>query len=162
LGFQLGLLKRPGTPRNEDAAEGAAAALRKQTRTTPIVFEGNSDSRVSGLGGTFNVVERWKLLELALNAIGYLPHHTLPADVPRLSSQVRKKIGDIQASFPAGVQSPYFNDEFGDVFGIVYAFTADGFTLPQLKHVVEDAREQLLSVPGIGKVDLLGKQDKRI
>jgi multidrug efflux pump len=91
-----------------------------------------------------------------------LKDDTLPADVPRLWYQVRKKIGDIQASFPAGVQSPYFNDEFGDVFGIVYAFTADGFTLPQLKHVVEDAREQLLSVPGIGKVDLLGKQDERI
>jgi len=73
--------------------------------------------------------------------------------VPELWYQVRKKVGDIATSFPAGVQGPFFNDEFGDVFGIVYAVTGDGFTLPELKHVTEDIREQLLAVPG---VDLLG------
>jgi multidrug efflux pump len=82
--------------------------------------------------------------------------------VPDLFYQVRKKIGDIKANLPDGIQGPYFNDEFGDTFGIVYALTADGFSLPELKHVAEDVREQLLTVPGVGKVELIGQQDERI
>ncbi len=87
---------------------------------------------------------------------------TPPGAVPGLWYQVRKKIGDIQGQFPAGVQGPFFNDEFGDVFGILYAVTGDGFTLPQLRHVLEDVRESLLTVPGIGKVQLFGTQEERI
>ncbi len=91
-----------------------------------------------------------------------LKDSTPPGMVPDLWYQVRKKIGDIQQTLPQGVQGPVFNDEFGDVFGIVYAVTGDGFTLPQLKHVAEDIREQLLSVPGVGKIDLIGTQDERV
>jgi multidrug efflux pump len=87
---------------------------------------------------------------------------TPPAAVPGLWYQVRKKIGDMTSTLPDGVQGPNFNDEFGDVYGIVYGFTADGFTLPALRHVVEDVREGLLSVPGVGKITLLGAQDERI
>ncbi len=87
---------------------------------------------------------------------------TPPARVPDLWYQVRKKVGDIQATLPSGVQGPYFNDEFGDVYGIVYGFTGAGFSLPELRHVVEDVREQLLGVPGVGKIALLGAQDERI
>ena len=65
-------------------------------------------------------------------------------------------------TLPPGVQGPYFNDEFGDVFGIIYAFTGDGFTLPQLRHVVEDVREDLLPVPGVGKIGLVGDQEERL
>jgi multidrug efflux pump len=87
---------------------------------------------------------------------------TPPKLVGDLFYQVRKKIGDIRGSFPDGVQGPFFDDEFGDTFGIIYAFTADDFTLPELKHVVEDVREQLLTVPGVGKVELVGAQDERV
>jgi multidrug efflux pump len=76
--------------------------------------------------------------------------------------QTRKKIGDIANTLPSGVQGPYFNDEFGDTYGILYAITGDGFTLPELKHIAEDVREQLLPVPGVGKVALFGQQDERI
>jgi len=82
--------------------------------------------------------------------------------VPDLFYQVRKKVGDIRGILPDGVQGPNFNDEFGDTFGIVYALTADGFTLPELKHVAEDLREQLLSVPGVGKVVLVGQQQEQV
>ena len=75
---------------------------------------------------------------------------------------MRKKVGDIAPTLPQGVQGPYFNDEFGDVFGIIYAFTGDGFTLPQLRHVVEDVREDLLSVPAVGKISLVGDQEERL
>ncbi len=87
---------------------------------------------------------------------------TPPRRTSELWYQVRKKLADLAPSLPAGVQGPYFNDEFGDVFGLVYALTADGFTLPELKHVAEDVRERLLSVPGVAKVQLLGQQDERI
>ena len=76
-----------------------------------------------------------------------LRDETPPAEVPDLLYQVRKKVGDIAPTLPPGVQGPYFDDEFGDVFGIVYAFTGDGFSLPELRHVVEDVREELVTVP---------------
>jgi multidrug efflux pump len=87
---------------------------------------------------------------------------TPPSQVEGLWYQVRKKVGDIAPTLPQGVQGPYYNDEFGDVFGIVYAFTGDGFSLPQLRHVVEDVRESLLSVPGVGKISLIGDQEERL
>ena len=91
-----------------------------------------------------------------------LKDSTPPRRVPDIWYQARKKITDIGASLPRGVSPPLFNDEFGDLFGIVYAFTSDGFTLPQLRHVVEDARQDLLSVPGVAKINLLGEQPERI
>jgi len=91
-----------------------------------------------------------------------LKDDTPPRQVPDLWYQVRKKIGDIASTLPQGLQGPYFNDEFGDVFGIVYAFSGEGFTLPELRHVVEDVRERLLTVPGVGKIQLLGDQEERL
>jgi multidrug efflux pump subunit AcrB len=51
--------------------------------------------------------------------------------------QVRNMINDIKAQFPQGVQGPFFNDDFGDVYGNVYAFTSDGLTPRQLRDYVE-------------------------
>ena len=87
---------------------------------------------------------------------------TPPKLVQGLFYQVRKKVGDIAGSFPEGVQPPAFNDEFGDVYPLVYALTGDGFTLPELKHVAEDVRESLVHVPGVGKVMLVGQQTEQI
>ncbi|MFN4278370.1 MAG: efflux RND transporter permease subunit [Ferrovibrio sp.] len=85
---------------------------------------------------------------------------------PRLVSdiwyQVRKKVGDVRHTLPQGVQGPFFNDEFGDTFGTIYAFTADGFTHRELKDYVEDVREELLRIRDVGKADLLGVQPERI
>ena len=76
--------------------------------------------------------------------------------------QVRKHIGDIKGDLPSGVQGPFFNDEFGDVFGNVYAFTADGLSFRQLRDYVERVRTDILKVPSIGKMELLGTQDEEI
>jgi multidrug efflux pump subunit AcrB len=76
--------------------------------------------------------------------------------------QVRKKIGDIRGSLPSNVQGPFFNDEFGDVYGVIYAFSADGFSYRELKDHVEGVRQQLLRVPNVAKVDLFGVQDEKI
>src|SRR5262249_6022484 len=75
---------------------------------------------------------------------------------------VRKKISDIRGTFPAGVVGPAFNDEFGDTYSIVYAFTADGFTQRQLRDYVENVRSKLLHVADVSKIDIFGAQDEKI
>ena len=84
------------------------------------------------------------------------------ADVPDLWYQVRKKVGDIKNQLPAGVQGPFFNDEFGDTYAIIYAFTADGFSHRELRDHVDNMRAELLRVPDVAKVDLVGTQDEKI
>ena len=76
--------------------------------------------------------------------------------------QVRKTVGDMRHTLPAGVVGPGFNDEFGDTFGIIYGFTSDGFTQRELRDRVEDIRSQLLLVPDVSKIELLGAQDEVI
>jgi multidrug efflux pump len=87
---------------------------------------------------------------------------TPPAAVPDVFYQVRKKIGDIRHTLPAGVQGPFFNDEFGDVFGNIYALTAEGLDYPGLKDTAERIRDDLLRVPHVGKVEIFGIQDEKI
>src|SRR5262249_20720227 len=75
---------------------------------------------------------------------------------------VRKSIGAMRHTLPAGIVGPGFNDEFGDTFGIIYGFTADGFTRRELRDYVEDARSKLLNLPDVSKIEILGAQDERI
>jgi multidrug efflux pump subunit AcrB len=82
--------------------------------------------------------------------------------VPDIWYQVRKNIGDMRGSLPAGVIGPGFNDDFGSTFGIIYAFTADGFSFRELRDYVEAARSRLLHVPDVSKIEILGAQDERI
>ncbi len=76
--------------------------------------------------------------------------------------EVRKKVGDMRHTLPQGIVGPFFNDEFGDTFGIIYAFTADGFSHRELRDAVENARSELLLVPDVSKIDILGAQDEVI
>jgi multidrug efflux pump len=76
--------------------------------------------------------------------------------------QVRKKLGDIRYTLPQGVLGPFFNDEFGDTFGSIFALSADGFTYAELKDYADFVRQRLLAVPQVSKVDLLGVQDEKI
>jgi multidrug efflux pump len=94
--------------------------------------------------------------------IFFAKDNTPPAQVPEVYYQVRKKIGDIRHTLPAGVQGPFFNDEYGDVFGNIYALTAEGFDYPQFKDAAERIRDELLRVPGVGKVEIFGIQDEKI
>ena len=83
-------------------------------------------------------------------------------EVPDIWYQVRKSIGDMRHTLPAGVVGPGFNDEFGDTFGIIYGFTADGFTHRELRDYVEDVRSRLLQIPDVSKIEVLGAQDEKI
>jgi len=84
------------------------------------------------------------------------------ADVADIWYQVRKKVGDIKDTLPQGTLGPWFNDEFGDTYGIVYGFTSDGFSSRELRDYVEDIRSRLLQIPDVSKIDMLGVQDERI
>ena len=87
---------------------------------------------------------------------------TPPNEVASLWYQTRKKIGDIRQSLPAGVQGPYFNDEFGDVYGTIYALSADGFSDEELRVHAEALRSRLLRVPDVAKVELFGVQAEKL
>ena len=87
---------------------------------------------------------------------------TRARDVVPTWLQVRNMINDIWYQFPQGVQGPFFNDRFGDVYGNIYAFTADGLTPRQLRDYVEHVRTQVLTVPNAGKVELIGARDEAI
>jgi multidrug efflux pump subunit AcrB len=87
---------------------------------------------------------------------------TPAAIVPDMWYQVRRRVADIRHTLPQGVAGPFFNDDFGDTFGIIYGFTADGFTQRELRDYVEAARSRLLLVPDVSKIELLGAQDERV
>jgi multidrug efflux pump subunit AcrB len=86
-----------------------------------------------------------------------------PAEVvPDMWYEVRKRVGDMRHTLPQGVVGPGFNDDFGDTFGMIFGFTADGFTRRELRDYVESARSRLLRVPDVTKVEILGAQDEVI
>src|SRR5688572_3116179 len=83
-------------------------------------------------------------------------------DIAPLWYQVRKKIGDIQPTLPSDVVGPFFNDEFGDTFGNIYALTGKGFDYAVLKDYAERIELELQRVPDVGKVKLVGLQDEKV
>ncbi|MFS2002324.1 efflux RND transporter permease subunit [Duganella sp. CT11-25] len=85
-----------------------------------------------------------------------------PKEVAQSWYQVRKKIGDIRGTLPSGVQGPFFNDEFGDTYGSIFALSGDGFTYAEMKDYADFVRQQLLGVPLVSKVELFGVQDEKI
>lgn len=75
--------------------------------------------------------------------------------------QARKRVNDIRQNLPKDIQGPFFNDDFGDTFGSIYAFHADGFDDVKMKQVLLSTRDHLLQVPDVSKVMLLGIQEPR-
>ncbi|WP_157314321.1 efflux RND transporter permease subunit [Chitinibacter sp. GC72] len=119
-------------------------------------------------------------LEEAVQGIGYIDYtksysrageslitimlyeHVRAKEVNDAWYQVRKRINDAKGKLPQGVAGPFFNDEFGETYGSLYAFTADGFTAAELKKYVEGVRTELLRIKDINKVTLIGTQDEKI
>ena len=88
---------------------------------------------------------------------------TSPAkEVQQLWYTVRKKVGDMRYTLPQGVQGPFFNDDFGDVYGVIYALQAEGFSNAELKVLADEVRQQLLRVPDVAKVEQFGVQDEKV
>jgi multidrug efflux pump subunit AcrB len=82
-------------------------------------------------------------------------------EIPDIWYHVRKSVSDMRHTLPAGIVGPAFDDEFGDTFGIIYGFTADGFTHRELRDYVEDVRSKLLNVPDVSKIEIVGTQDEK-
>ncbi len=85
-----------------------------------------------------------------------------PKEMAQTWYTVRKKIGDMRATLPAGVIGPFFNDEFGDVYGSMFALSTDGFTYRELKDHADRVRQRLLKVRHVNKVAVFGAQDEKI
>ena len=83
-------------------------------------------------------------------------------EIPALWYQARKKVGDIRATLPDGVIGPFFNDEFGDTFGNIYALTGPGFDYAVMKDYAERIQLELQRVADVGKVELVGLQDEKV
>ncbi len=91
-----------------------------------------------------------------------LRESTPPRETSASWYQVRKKLGDIRGTLPPGVNGPFFNDEFGDTFGSIFALSGDGFSYAEVKDYADFVRQQLLRVPLVSKVDQFGVQDEKI
>jgi multidrug efflux pump subunit AcrB len=91
-----------------------------------------------------------------------LKDYTPKKEVPNAWYEVRKKVGDIRHTLPAGVQGPFMNDEFGDTFVTIYALTGDGFDLGALRREADDIARELRRVDDVKKVELIGVQDERV
>lgn len=126
-------------------AEQVTDKLEKKLQETPFIDKIRSYSKP---GETLIIIE--------------LRESTPPKEVPQTWYQVRKKIGDIRPTLPSGVQGPFFNDEFGDTYGSIFALAADGFTYAEVKEYADFVRQQLLNVPSVAKVELYGVQDEKI
>src|SRR5215813_14182748 len=91
------------------------------------------------------------------------PRQDLPrAELANIWYQTRKKVGDVRLSLPPGVIGPFFNDEFGDTYAVLYAISGEGYSNRALKDVVDDVRQQLLRIPDVEKAELIGVQDERV
>ncbi|NKK64823.1 AcrB/AcrD/AcrF family protein [Rhizobium leguminosarum bv. viciae] len=76
--------------------------------------------------------------------------------------QVRKKVGDISSELPPGLLGPYFNDEFGDTFITLHSISGEGYSYPELKKFAIQARDMLLTTPGVEKAVIIGDQPEKI
>lgn len=87
---------------------------------------------------------------------------TPPDQVQHIWYTVRKKMTDIASTLPDGVSTPVVNDEFDDTFGTIYGFTADGFSTRELRDKVDDIRSELLTVPDVSKIEVLGSEEEQM
>ena len=126
-------------------AEQVTDKLEKKLQETPYIDEITSYSKP---GETLILV---KLRESAP-----------PKETSAAWYQVRKKIGDIANTLPSGVRGPFFNDEFGDTYGSIFALSGDGFTYAEMKDYADFVRQQLLAVDQVSKVELFGVQNEKI
>jgi len=75
---------------------------------------------------------------------------------------LRRKVDAVAPDLPEGINGPIVNDEFGDVYPIMFSMTGDGFSYMELKDIADDLREELLRIPAVAKVDILGAQAERL
>ncbi|MFM7506535.1 MAG: efflux RND transporter permease subunit, partial [Rubrivivax sp.] len=85
-----------------------------------------------------------------------------PKEVPDSWYQARKRVGDMRSTLPQGVIGPVFNDNFGDVYGSIFALRSDGFSREETRRFAERVRQKLLRVPNVAKVEIFGAQAEKL
>lgn len=85
-----------------------------------------------------------------------------PSEVGNIFYTVRKKVNDFKSELPIGIQGPYFNDDFGDTYGVIYALSAKGFSPAEIRDFTVLVRQRLLRVKNVGKVNVYGLQDEQV
>lgn len=83
-------------------------------------------------------------------------------DLPQIWDELRRKISDAQRELPPGCGQSVVNDDYGDVFGLYYALTGDGYTFRELEDQADFLRKELLLIPGVAKVEISGIQKESI
>ena len=83
-------------------------------------------------------------------------------DIKKTWSKVRDLVQDTRTTLPQGVQGPFFNDDYGDTFGSIYALAGDGFSAAELKDQADKIKQMILTLPDVGKVEFLGDQAEKI
>lgn len=83
-------------------------------------------------------------------------------DIKPTWTKVRDMVQDVWGTLPQGVRGPYFNDDYGDTYGSIYALTGDGFSYAELKDSADKIRQTVLTVPDVGKVEIIGDQPEQI
>lgn len=98
----------------------------------------------------------------AANLLVIARDDTAPKNMPDMFYQIRKRINDVSYSLPQGVRGPFFNDDFGETYGNIYALTGDGYSLAQLRDAADPIRKELLRLPSVAKVLMIGEQSERV
>ena len=117
--------------------------IEKVVQEIPELDFVNSESRTGVSIVTVNIKESYK-------------------DMRPIWDNLRRKIDKVESELPSGVIGPDVNDEFGDVFGIVLSLTGEGYSYSELKDVADDAKDTLLRISEVGKIEIHGEQEERI
>jgi len=88
--------------------------------------------------------------------------HFKGGDLTQIWDELRKKISDSKSGLPTGAKEPIVIDDFGDVYGLYYALTAEGYSPEVLREFSRLIRRELLAVPGVAKVSVAGIQDQQV
>lgn len=97
---------------------------------------------------------------LVVNIDDFMPNAAI--EMKGRAYDIRKKISDIKHRLPEGVQGPSFNDEFGDIFAMVYSFNSEDYSFAQIKDYVEEARNAVVRIESVEKAVLYGVQDEKV
>ena len=83
-------------------------------------------------------------------------------DLQQIWDELRRKVNDLSGSFPQGVNPPRVIDDFGDVYGVMFAVTGDDYSYEELHDYVDFLRRELVLVNGVGKVTTAGEQQQQV
>jgi len=81
-------------------------------------------------------------------------------DLPQIWDELRRKVGDVQAQLPPGASKAVVHDDYGNVYGIFYAITGDGYTYAELRDFVDFLKNELLLVKDVARIELSGIQNE--